>query len=57
MASEIVVIDLKLDHLLESSPADAIRLISQEYQIAQNRPAFVTALVAKLVLLKTRGVT
>jgi hypothetical protein len=52
MVSEIVVIDKRLDQLLVESPAEAIRLILQEYQIAYNQHAFVAALASKLVVLK-----
>lgn len=55
MANDLVVIDSKLDRFLESSPSEAIRLIVQEYQIANDRHAFVMALAAKLVVLAKRG--
>ncbi|WP_168189820.1 hypothetical protein [Herbaspirillum sp. VT-16-41] len=55
MANDLVVIDSKLDRFLESPPSEAIRLIVQEYQIAYDRPAFVMAMAAKLVVLAKRG--
>nr|WP_198983041.1 hypothetical protein [Herbaspirillum sp. ASV7] len=55
MANDLVVIDSKLDRLLESPPSEAIRLIVQEYQIANDRQAFVMAMAAKLVVLTKRG--
>jgi hypothetical protein len=57
MVNEIVVIDKRLDQLLAESPAEAIRLILQEYQIAYNQQEFVAALAAKLVTLKARADT
>lgn len=50
MANDLVVIDSKLDRLLESPPSEAIRLINQEYQIARDKQLFVAALAAKLVV-------
>ncbi|WP_050465895.1 hypothetical protein [Herbaspirillum autotrophicum] len=55
MANKLVVIDMKLDRLLQESPELAIRLITQEYQIAYDKTVFITALAAKLVVLKNSG--
>jgi hypothetical protein len=51
--SEIVRIDRRLDDVLALSPADAVRLILQEYQIAPDRFEFVAALAAKVVACRT----
>lgn len=57
MSNGIVVIDRRLNLLLEENPAEAVRLILQEYQIAYSKEDFVAALAAKLVLAKSRAST
>jgi hypothetical protein len=55
MLNPVVIVDRRLDGLLQERPEEAIRLIVQEYQITSDRPAFVAALAAKLVTAIARG--